>query len=818
MEIKMHKLKELVKKRVVFLDGAFGTELQKRGLGQGDIPELWNVTKPEIIKEVHQSYIDAGSDIINTNTFGANRIKLKELGLDARLIELNEAAVKNASDTAGGKAMIAGSIGPTGVFLEPFGPVSFMQMYQIYKEQVEVLVKSGVDIINFETMVDIGELRAAVLAAFDTCNLPVFANMTFDQSGRSLTGSDVETAFNILQGLGCEFVGTNCGMGPDIMAGMLSGVRDNIHARLVLQANAGLPVIKDGKTVFNMNEEEYIKHASKFMDYGVSVIGGCCGTTPDFIRMLVKVFKDKKPEEFSENGYIKLSSPSKTITAGFDKPFLKVAEKINPSASKKLKLEVQQGKLLFAKELAKRQEEKGAHVLDVNMGTSGIDEKEMIVKCVKELTSLVQIPLCIDSTRSEAIEEAVKIYPGRVLINSISGEQEKMDAILPVMKRYGCYAILLPINESGIPEKVEERKKIILKVVEEAKKYGIPKSRFIVDALIMTVSAAQPLVVKSLETAYMAKNELNMAVTGGLSNVSFGLPSRDLINSNFLSMMIASGLDSAILNVENDFINTAIDACNVITGRDKNSSAYIGNYKDAGKFNLVTGDVAAVKQSDDKNQGGPEQKNEVKDKLYNSILNGDSENVCAFVENCLAAKEEALDIVNKRMIPAIVEVGKRYDTKEYFLPQLLMSAEAMKKGFSVLEPLLKLGAKTSLGKIVLATVKGDVHDIGKNIVAIMLSNHGFEVVDLGKDIASDVILNEAIKQGASIIGLSALMTTTMEEMGRFMDLKNKNNVDIPVMVGGAVVTDDYAKKIGAHYSKDAVRAVEKAKELVGVVL
>ena len=814
----MNKLKDIINQRVVFLDGALGTELQKRGLGQGDIPELWNVTKSDVIKGVHESYIEAGCDIINTNTFGGNRVKLKELGLDNRLIELNEAGVKNALDASNGKALVAGSIGPTGIFLEPFGPISFKKMYEIYKEQVEVLVKSGVDIINFETMVDIGELRAAVLAAFDTCDLPVFANMTFDQNGRSLTGSNVETAFNILQGLGCEFVGTNCGMGPDIMADMLSGVRENIHARLVLQANAGLPIIKDGKTVFSMNEEEYIKHASRFMDYGVSVIGGCCGTTPEFIKMLVKVFKDKKPKEFSENQYIKLSSPSKTIVAGFDKPFLKIAEKINPSASKKLKLEVQQGKLTLAKELAKRQEEAGAHVLDVNMGTSGIDEKAMIVKCVKELISLSQIPLCIDSTRSDAIEEAVKIYPGRVLINSISGEKEKIDAILPVMKRYGCYCILLPLNETGIPDTVEERKEIILEVLEEAKKYSIPKSRFIVDALIMTVSAAQPLVMESLKSAYMAKNVLGMATTGGLSNVSFGLPSRDLINSNFLSMMIASGLDSAILNVENDFINTAVDACNVITGRDKNSSEYIKKYKDAGKFHLVSGDIEVTKGLGEKKSDDKKAQADIKDKLYNAVLTGDSDNVCDYVNEFLAKPEEPLDIVNKRMIPAIVEVGKRYDTKEYFLPQLLMSAEAMKKGFSVLEPLLKEGKSSSLGTVVLATVKGDVHDIGKNIVAIMLSNHGFEVIDLGKDVESDLILDEAIKRGASIIGLSALMTTTMEEMGRFMALIKERKLTIPVMIGGAVVTDDYAKKIGAHYSKDAVKAVEKAKELVGASL
>ena len=813
----MSRLHKILQQRMVFLDGAFGTELQKRGLSQGDIPELWNVTHSGIITEIHESYIEAGSDIINTNTFGGNRLKLQELGLADRIIELNEAAVKNARKAAGKDVLIAGSIGPTGVFLAPFGPLSFEEMYAVYKEQVEILVNSGVDIINFETMVDIGELRAAVLAAFDVCKLPVFASLTFDQNGRTLTGSDAVTSFNILQGLGVEFVGTNCGMGPKDMFNVLKGIREHVDTGLVIQANAGLPIIQNGKTVFSMQEEEYVEHVKHLLELGVSVLGGCCGTTPEFIKSLTKNFKGKKPVDFIKpKDVIRLSSTSKTVSAGEGERFLSIGEKINPSASKKLRLEIQSGSLSYVKELAKKQQDCGAGALDVNMGTSGIDEKEMIVRAVKELTALVNTPLCVDSTRSDAVEEAVKVYPGRALINSITGEKEKIDSILPIMKRYGAYAILLPLDEKGIPETLEARKEIIVRILKAAEKAGVPKNRFIVDCLVMTISAAQPLVKLSLDTVRMVKEEFGLPTTAGLSNVSFGLPARSIINGNFLAMLIAYGLDSAIVNAENDIIRAAISSAEIVTGRDKNASAFIEKYRDAGSLVLAHQDtlgenIAGTHTGN--NTQSPDESGKY-DPLFYAILIGDSENIVELIKSHLNSGKKPLETVNSFMIPAIVEVGKRYDRRDYFLPQLIMSAETMKKGFQYLEPMLKEDAHSSLGKILLATVKGDVHDIGKNIVAIMLSNNGFNVIDMGKDVSSDEILKKAITEKADVIGLSALMTTTMEEMGRFMKLLEREGLKIPVMIGGAVVNDDYAKSIGAHYSKDAVQAVEVAKSLI----
>ncbi len=812
----MPNLYKLLEKRMVFLDGAFGTELQKNGLGPGDIPELWNHTHSGIIEKIHQSYIEVGADIINTNTFGGNRFKLKELGLDDRLKELNEKAVSIAKNAANGKALVAGSIGPTGVFLEPHGKVTFDEMYDVYREQVGIIANAGADIINFETMVDIGELRAAVLAAKDVCDLPVFASLTFDEKGRTLTGSDVLTGFNILEGLGVEFIGINCGMGPEQMYEILKDIRKDISARLVVQANAGLPVIKNGETVFSMQKEEYAKHIKNIIEIGVSVLGGCCGTTPEFIKVLKHEFDNTKIKGYEPDNVIRLSSQTKTVYAGTGQRFLKIGEKINPSASKKLRLEVKQENLSFTKELAKRQEQAGAHVIDINMGTSGIDETDMILKAVKSIQGIVNIPVCIDSTKNEAIEQAIKIYPGRALINSISGEKEKMNAILPVMKKYGSYAILLPLDENGIPETLEERAEIIERVVNEANKYGINKHRFLVDGLIMTVSAAQPLVILAIQTVKMAKEKYGMSTTAGLSNVSFGLPHRGLINSSYISMLIASGLDSAIINVENDFINSAISAAEAITGKDHGSLDFINQYKDKGSLIIAEKDKVSDKplETQKKNRNENQESETKKDKLYNAIMVGDSDNVINYIEEHLSNKEQALDIVNKVMIPGIMKVGEKYDTGEYFLPQLMMSAETMKKGFIHLQPLLEQGANESIGKIILATVKGDVHDIGKNIVSIMFSNHGFDVIDLGKDVASEHIIEKAIENKASIIGLSALMTTTMEEMSRFMKLKNDNGLKIPVLVGGAVVNEDYANSIGAHYAKDAVRAVEKAKVLL----
>jgi len=791
-------------KRIIFLDGAMGTMLQSRGLLPGELPERWNIERQDDIVNIHMEYINAGADIINTNTFGGNFFKLKEYGLEEKVDLINRKGVEAAliaRERAKKDVWISASIGPTGKVLITDN-VSFEEMYDVYYKQIKACLDA--DIINFETATDIAELRIAVLAAKDACKKPIIANLTFTDNGRTLTGQDVITGFNILEGLGVDFVGTNCGMGPDDMANILRGVNDVIEARIAVQANAGIPKLIDGKTVFTCAPDEYVDYLRPIVEAGVNIVGGCCGTTPTYIKKIVERYKDYRPKQVLTKNIIKLSSTTKTVIISRENEFCKIGEKINPSALKKVADDIRAKSTTNIKEIARQQEENGAMVLDINLGLGGTNEKESFERVIPEISSSTTLPLVIDTTDKHALESALRLYPGRALINSVSGEEERLSYVLPLMKRYGAYSILLPLDENGIPDNVEARMRIIETVLSEAKKHGIEKNRFIVDVLVMTVSAAPDFIGLSIRTAIESYKRFGLLSIAGLSNVSFGLPARPSINSSFLAMLMGAGLDAAILNPQDKLLNITIDASNVLTGRDKNGINYIKKYQGIKDF-FDNKEVIKEKVSNIELRVS----GEIKDLIYNSIVTGNKDEVLRLLRDNID-KYDSQDIVNNLLIPAINYVGDLYEKKVYFLPQLIMSADAMKSAMKFLEPYLAKGTTQKRGTIILATVKGDIHDIGKNIVAIMLSNYGFNVIDLGKDVSKETILDAAIREKADIIGLSALMTTTMIEMENFINYMKDKNVDLPVMVGGAVLNKEYADKIGAYYSKDGAEAVKVA--------
>ena len=584
----------------------------------------------------------------------------------------------------------------------------------------------------------------------------------------------------------------------------------------MVQANAGIPKLIDGKTVFTCSPHDYVKQLEKIVEEGVNIIGGCCGTTPEFIKMVKEKFKDSLPKKIRQEkkSRIKLSSTTGTFMISRETPFCKIGEKINPSALKKIADDIRLESQSNMKETARKQEEAGAHVLDINLGLGGSDETKSFQRVIPEMSSFTKLPLCIDTTDPKALEEALRLYPGRALINSISAEKERMEKILPLMKKYGAYAVFLPLDEKGIPETAEERIKVIKKVLNEAEKYGLGKERFLVDALVMTVSANPKLAKVSVETIRLAYEELGLLSTCGLSNISFGLPGRNAVNASFLSMLMGAGLDSAILNPEDELLSIMIDAGNVLYERDIHAISYIKKYQQVKNFfkdnqGAQTANTVLQEQKKVKNET-------LEDKIYAAVVEGSKEEITGLLAEGIK-KYNAQELLNRFMIPAITYVGDLYDKKVYYLPQLMLSAETMKKGTEYLEPYLKQETRKFIATIIIATVKGDIHDIGKNIVSIMLENNGFKVIDLGKDVSKEIVLEKALEHKADIICLSALMTTTMVEMGHFKEYMKAQRKEIPLMIGGAVVNQDYAASIGAYFSKDAVEAVERAKQIIGSI-
>ncbi len=797
--------KALLQSKILVLDGATGTELQKRGLPAGVCPEQWVLENPEALLSAQGDYRRSGSDAVYSCTFGGNRLKLAEFGLGDRVVAINRDLARLSRQAVGESGLVAGDIGPTGRFVQPFGDLPFEDAVDIFKEQVTGLLEGGVDFFVIETMMDIQEARAALLAVKETCDLPVCVSMTFDKSGRTLTGTDPATAVVTLQSLGADAVGCNCSTGPEDMARVIAVMQEYAEVPLLAKPNAGLPKLVDGRTVFDMSPDEFGRRTRILVEQGVNLVGGCCGTAPEYIHQLCAHLGQVCVPSWGPKSHSALSSARKTIRVGAGLPVAVVGERINPTGKKKLKEELREGKLAEVRRFALEQVEKGAALLDVNVGMPGIDEQQTMTRVVEQLVPLVDLPLCLDSSTPEVLESALRLYPGRALINSISGEAAKVGKLLPIAAKYGAMFILLPLDDHGIPVTAGQRAAIVEKVFAEAQRFGYDKKDIVVDGLVMTVSSDQQAASETLKLVDWCTHTFGCGTILGLSNVSFGLPERKWVNAAFLAMAIGRGLTMAIANPSGDMLMNIKMACDVLTACDSNSRAYIERFADAGPA------IPAPKPSVELGPG---------ERVFEGVVKGDKEAIVGLLKQALEAGLPPDCLVDGHLIPAINRVGELFDQKTYFLPQLIMSAETMKAAFDYLEPLLaeaSAGAEGDKVRIVLATVKGDIHDIGKNIVGLMLKNYGFEVYDLGKDVEAEAIVQTARDTGAQVVGLSALMTTTMVEMKTVIELAKAEGLTCRFMIGGAVIDQEFADEIGADgYAQDAYAAVKLAQELAGV--
>ena len=797
------RIQNLIRRKIVILDGATGTELQARGMPQGVPPELFSVENPRTLQDVHGEYLDAGSDIVYTCTFGANRFKLSEYGVtDVREVNRKLAAI--ARKAVGRRGFVAGDIGPTGRFVEPFGDLGFEEAVACYKEQILGLLDGGVDLFVIETMIDIQETRAALIAVKECSDLFSLVTMTFDASGLTLNGTDPVSALVTLQSLGADAVGCNCSAGPGEMTGLIRAMKPYATVPLVAKPNAGLPLLKENKTCFEMGATEFSGFAGDLVEAGANVLGGCCGTTPAHIRELRECCDRLSPKQPARKSLSALSSHAHTVVLEKGRPLVVIGERINPTGKKDLQQELLTGKTSLIASFAREQVRKGAAILDVNMGMPGIDEAAAMRGALKQLAVATDAPLCIDTTQIKVLEAALRLYPGRALINSIAEDEGAIDAKLRLAASYGAMFILLPLSGSTLPKTFPARKEIISRVYARARKYGFTKDDIVVDALTMAVSADGDAALETLRTVQWCAERFKTHTVLGLSNVSFGLPERKWINAAFLAMAATGGLSLAIANPSSDELMNIKRASDVLTGRDRDAAAFIGH------FSGLKGEPQAQKP--------PLAGMIVEERLYEAILGGDRQAVAALIAEARAGKVSARRLVDEYMVPAIRKVGELYEQKTYFLPQLIASAETVKRAFELIEPQIREEGTpaASKGKILLATVKGDIHDIGKNIVALMLANNGFEVVDLGKDVPPEALLEAIERHRPDIVGLSALMTTTMVNMRQTIERVRASGLSCAFMVGGAVVTREYAESLSARYGKDGVAAVKVAEEIVGL--
>ena len=810
--------KQLVSDKIIYLDGAMGSNLIKRGMPQGVCPEKWIIENKDIVVGLQREYVEAGTNILYAPTFTANRPKLQEYGLQDSLIEINKQLVAVSKEAAAGKAFVAGDITMTGVQLKPMGPMDFEELVNIYKEQANALLEGGVDLFVVETMMSLQETRAAVIAIKEVCDLPILATMTFEKDGRSLFGTDARTAAVVLSSLGVDGVGANCSTGPVHMAEVIAAMTSVTDIPIIAKPNAGIPRLNEaGETVYDNTPENFAKEMEVLVKAGATVLGGCCGTSPEYIDALYKcAYTPVTQAPLPKLHY--LASERQIHSFGLDDAFFVIGERINPTGKKKLQEELRAGNMERVFSFAEEQEENGARVLDVNFGMSGIDEKAMMCQAIDKLQEVTNLPLCIDTSHVDVMEAALRIYPGRALINSISMETEKVNQLLPIAKKYGAMFILLPLSDKGLPESLEEKISLIEALLERATALGFTKEDIVVDGLVTTVGANKNAGVETLETIRYCKAN-GLATTCGLSNISFGLPERSYINAAFLAMMIDAGLTMAIANPNQMLLmNTAL-SCNLLLNRKDADITYIEHMNRLQDEGLLT-PVQTVGKKPEVSEKKAEESNlpEHAAKLKTALLKGKREHMKDLAQDCMDKGEEASYLLNQVLIPGINEVGDLFEKGRYFLPQLIASAEAMKEAIELLEPILQSGSDDRImPTIVIATVAGDIHDIGKNLVALMLKNYGFHVIDLGKDVPSEVIIDAAIKENAQIIALSALMTTTMKEMDNVVKLAKEKQVKAKIIIGGAVITQDYCDEIHADgYSKDAAGAVKCAERLLGL--
>lgn len=785
------------------LDGATGTELAKLGMPSGVAPELWVYENPSAIERVHNAYIAAGSQIVYAPTFGGNSCKLAEFGIADRQEEIIGSLMRISKANASTQgALVFGDIAPTGRFVEPFGDLPFEEAVSVFRRLASILAANGADGFAIETMMDLQEARAALLGCREAApELPCIVTMTFEDSGRSLTGADPVAALVALQALGADAFGCNCSTGPGDMANVIARLLPYAKIPLVAKPNAGLPRFENGRTVFPMGEDEFAGYVPELLEKGAVILGGCCGTTPRHIKALAdRLKKESIPEKpVPLEGVISSVSQYRQISC--NGPFTLIGERINPTGKKALQAELREGKTDMVFEFAIQQTSAGADVLDVNMGLSGINEKEMMKKALCRILQSTSAILCIDSTDPETVEEALRLYPGRALFNSVSLEKNRIEKILPIAARYGAMLVLLPLTDGGIPRTAAERMQVVGAILEETSKYGYSPADVCIDALIMTVSADNSAATTALEVISRCKaRKLNTVC--GLSNVSFGLPGRPLVNKAFLGMAMGCGLNMAIANPLFTDIVDMINARNVLTANDPGFAAFIGKYAENQAVNTVS----------EKTELSPVEA------LYRAVMLGNTSKMADLAAKCLENGETIQSLVDDVLIPAITEVGDRYSRKEYFLPQLIRSAEAMQSAMAYLEPLMaaESGSDREKTPVIIATVRGDIHDIGKNIVAVMLKNYDFDVIDLGKDVPAEVIIDTAVEKNIKVILLSALMTTTMGNMKEVIDLAARRGLsDLKFVVGGAVVDEEFAKSIGAVYGNTPMDSVRAAQKLSG---
>ncbi len=808
----------LIKDTPLFLDGATGSNLQKRGMPAGVCPEQWILEHRDMMIGLQREFVAAGSNIVYAPTFTANRIKLKEYGLEAQIGQMNRDLVALSREAVGENAYIAGDLTMTGEQLAPMGKLDFEELIDVYKEQIRYLDEAGVDLLVIETMMSLQETRAAAIAAKEVCDLAVMVTLTFEADGRTLFGTDAATAAVVLESLGVAAVGMNCSTGPDKMVDTVRRMAEVTSIPIIAKPNAGLPSLDEqGNTVYDMGAEEFGRHMRDLVSAGASVVGGCCGTTPEHIRALKEAVQDMAVTRREKPKRRFLTSERLTVSFGLEDPFIVVGERINPTGKKKLQAALREGSMEMVADFAEAQEACGAGILDVNMGMSGIDEKAMMLQAIETVGGVTSLPLSIDSSHVDVLEAALRRYPGRALINSISGEQAK-EPLLAIAKKYGAMFILLPLSDAGLPKDLAEKIAIIEGIQEKALALGMTKEDIVVDGLVATVGANKNAALETLETIRYCK-ERGLATICGLSNISFGLPERGFVNTAFLTMAIREGLTMAIANPSQELLMSCAFASDLLLHKEEADTRYIRLMDALREKKEAAGETTPKETGIRLNRSVQEESaSSPQDRLRADVLKGKRDVIVEDTRKAMEEGCEAKALLDEVLLPAINEVGELFDKGKYFLPQLIASAEAMKASIEYMEPVL-LQAKTGedMPTVVIATVEGDIHDIGKNLVALMLKNYGFRVIDLGKDVPKETIIEAAREHNAQVIALSALMTTTMQQMRHVIDYAKEQAMDAKIIVGGAVITQEYADEIGADgYSKDAADAVKLTQKLLGI--
>ena len=788
-------LLERLNTKILYLDGGMGTLLQKRGLTAGELPEWWNISHPDVITDIHKAYLDAGSNVISTNTFGANSLKFSDSELD----EIIGAAVANARRAIelSGKAdaYVALDVGPSGKMLRPYGDLDFEDAVSIFSKTVELGVKHGVDLVFIETMNDSYETKAALLAAKESCELPIFVSNAYGEDGKLMTGADPLTMVALLEGMGADAIGVNCSLGPKALAPIVREYLKYSSLPVIMKANAGLPSVVNGVTVFDVTPEEFARDVSVLVSEGVRIVGGCCGTTPEHISALYKATADAAALPIKKKNLTVVSSYSRAVCFG-KRPVL-IGERINPTGKKRFKEALRSSDIDYILKEGIAQEEKGAHILDVNVGLPEIDEVQMLRRVVCELQAITPLPLQIDTSDAFAMEAALRRYNGKAMINSVNGKSESMEAVFPLVKKYGGVVVALTLDETGIPESAEGRLEIARRILCEAEKYGISKNDIIFDPLALTVSADDNAALQTLRAIELITNELSCLTSLGVSNVSFGLPSRETVTSVFFTMALTKGLSAAIMNPYSLDMQKAYYSFLALSGLDASCGEYISFASEIPQASSVASAQTAVST-----------KEEYASELQRAVIKGLREEVARLTAELISAGNDPLSLVQNEVIPALDIVGVGFEKKSVYLPSLLMSAEAAKEAFEVVKANMPSDNQGSRLTVIIATVKGDIHDIGKNIVKLLLENYGFTVIDLGRDVAPEVIVDKTVELNAPVVALSALMTTTVPAMEETIRLIRERAPQTKVIVGGAVITQEYADMIGADaYAKDAMGAV-----------